>query len=158
MTAPWDLGGGREVHQAGRVGDHRVEVVVGSHELLVDQRVGSQADHLEVSGRGQGSRQGKVRVAEDHEEELGVFLPELPGHSVCPACLPCSSVKASTWSWSSGWMAASLSLPACRCGGHRSSEHSWLRPRRPQHPQPDRRRFCRRCHSHVRIYVVPTPT
>ena len=94
MTAPWDRGVGHEVRQAGPVADHQVEVVVDSHELLVDQLVGSQADHLEVSGRGQGNRQGRVQVAEDHEEELGVFLQELPGHSVYPACLPCSSVKA----------------------------------------------------------------
>lgn len=157
MTAPWDRGVGHEVRRAGPVVDRLVEVVVDNHELLVVQLVGSQAGHLEVSGRGQGSRLGKVQVVEDHEEELGVFLQELPGHSVYPACLPCSSVMASTWNWSSGWKVASLSRRVCRCGGHRSSGHSWLHPRRPQHPQPDRRRFCLRCRSHVRIYAAQTP-
>ena len=157
MTAPWARGEGREVRRAGPVEDRLVEVLVDSHELLVVQLVGSPAVHLEVSGRGQGSRQGKVRVVEDHEEELGVFLQELPGHWVYPACLPCSSVKASTWSWSSGWKAAFPSRHVCRHGGHRSSGRSWLHPRRPQHPQPDRRRSCLRCRSHVRIYVAPTP-
>ena len=94
MTAPWDLGVGHEVHQVGQVGDHQVEVVVDSRELRAAQLVGSQGDHLEVWGPGQGNRQGRGPAMEDHEEESVVFLLELPGRSVSPACLPCSSVMA----------------------------------------------------------------
>ena len=71
-----------------------MEVVVDSRELRAVQLVGSQGDHLEVWGPGQGNRQGRGPAMEDHEEESVVFLLELPGRSVSPACLPCSSVMA----------------------------------------------------------------
>ena len=156
MTAHGVRGVGREDLRAGLEGDHRVEAGEDSRELREDQLAGSQEDHQAVSGRGLGNRRGRDQAGEDPGGEWGASLLELPGHSECRACPPCSSEKVSTWSWSSGWTAASLSRPACRCGGRRSSEHSWPRPRHRQHPQPGRRRFCRRCRSRVRIYAVPT--
>lgn len=88
MTALWDPSEGHEVHLEDLVGDRREEDVVDIHELQGDQLVGTQGDHQEVWGPGQGSHQG--RAEEDHEEEWVAYHQQLPDRWECPACLPYS--------------------------------------------------------------------